>query len=49
LRHGINPLRKNKNNKDKYQSRLSEREKQWVINTCHENAKDYFRNLMYKD
>ena len=47
FKHGINPLKKNSNNAEKYRSRLSENEKQWVINNCHKNAKGYFENLMY--
>ena len=47
FRHGINPLKKNTNNAEKYRSRLSKSEKQWVIDNCHTNAKDYFKNLMY--
>lgn len=47
FRHGINPLRKNHCNKEKYRSRLSDKEKQWVIKNCHESSRDYFIDMMY--
>ncbi len=46
FRHSINPLRKNRDNRYKYRSRLSEKEKQWVIDNCHESSKGYFNELM---
>jgi hypothetical protein len=47
FRHGINPLMKNSKNREKYRKRLSDKEKRWVLNNCHENAKLYFTGLMY--
>lgn len=46
LRHGINPSKKNSDNSKKYQKRLSIKEKQWVVNNCHESARDYFKRMM---
>lgn len=47
-RHGINPFRKNIDNKDKFCKRLTEKEKQWIINNSTIEI-EYIKNLLYCD
>lgn len=47
LKHGINPFLPVYQIKGKLQSRLTAKEKDWIID--HGADKDYFQNLLYEE